>query len=465
MFCPAYISRASTGVEINEQVFPDANFRKYVKDTFDGNKDDILSAEEIQNITCVIVPAYLEVRDFQGIENFPELERLHVDCRWYSSGSDHKEWSAGLDVRYNIKLKKLECFMAEIEGLDLRENPMLEELSLSGVKETVDLSQNVNLKKISLIGKGGDIDLSQNLFLEEIDLEGTFGTVDLSQSKKLKKINLAGGTIKDSSGNFMIYPELEELTLKSSDIILEKILLSGLGALKTVELGKGTIKQAILVNCQRLEEFSGTGCSLEEINLSGCDHLRILNCAENQLKELNVGKGKELREISCHSNRLVSLDLSACKKLEKISAEKNKLRKLKLCSGTKINWLNIKDNDLRKLDLRNIKVGDLFCSNNKLTKLKVNKAIESLYCSNNKLKMLNLSGCKKIKEISCSRNQLKKLNLKNCKALYWLQCSRNKLKTLDVTSCNRIYILDCRKNKIKKIKISRIGKLGLDLKK
>lgn len=130
IFCPAYISRANTNVEINDQVFLDANFRKYVKDTFDQNKDDSLSAEEIQNITDVIVPAYLEVRDFQGIEKFSELESLHVDCLWYSSDNDYTEWSAKLDVRYNTKLKKLECFMAGIEKLDLRQNSMLEEVSL-----------------------------------------------------------------------------------------------------------------------------------------------------------------------------------------------------------------------------------------------------------------------------------------------------------------------------------------------
>ena len=38
---------AAGGVDINETNFPDKGFREYVKEKFDKNKDDILSADEI----------------------------------------------------------------------------------------------------------------------------------------------------------------------------------------------------------------------------------------------------------------------------------------------------------------------------------------------------------------------------------------------------------------------------------
>ena len=38
---------AAGDVEIDETNFPDKNFRKYVEDNFDTNKDGILSADEI----------------------------------------------------------------------------------------------------------------------------------------------------------------------------------------------------------------------------------------------------------------------------------------------------------------------------------------------------------------------------------------------------------------------------------
>ncbi len=45
-----FTASAESGIEINEENFPDDNFRAYVNEKLDQNKDSILSNTEINNI-------------------------------------------------------------------------------------------------------------------------------------------------------------------------------------------------------------------------------------------------------------------------------------------------------------------------------------------------------------------------------------------------------------------------------
>ncbi|MDR3251280.1 MAG: hypothetical protein LBT42_06415 [Tannerella sp.] len=77
---------------------PDANFKSYILENFDANKDGKLSLQEaklIKEIDC----SGREIEVLDGIEKFENLESL--DCK----DNQLEE----LELRYNKKLNKLVC--------------------------------------------------------------------------------------------------------------------------------------------------------------------------------------------------------------------------------------------------------------------------------------------------------------------------------------------------------------------
>jgi hypothetical protein len=83
----------NAGIEI-----PDANFKAYVLENFDTDKDGILSKAEADLIKAISCPD-LEIASIEGVEKFSNLESL--DC------SNNK--LVELELRYNKKLNKLIC--------------------------------------------------------------------------------------------------------------------------------------------------------------------------------------------------------------------------------------------------------------------------------------------------------------------------------------------------------------------
>jgi hypothetical protein len=57
---------AADGVEINATNFPDANFRSYVSDNFDKDKNGFLSNEEISSVSSIFV-YFNNISDLTGI--------------------------------------------------------------------------------------------------------------------------------------------------------------------------------------------------------------------------------------------------------------------------------------------------------------------------------------------------------------------------------------------------------------
>ena len=113
------------GVPISKENFPDSNFRKYIRYSFDINGDGELSWNEIAAIKKLDVG---ETSDYQvgkelygvttlrGIRFFRWLEE--IDC------SSSQLYS--LNVSYNSRLRILQCSHNELSELDLSENPQIE---------------------------------------------------------------------------------------------------------------------------------------------------------------------------------------------------------------------------------------------------------------------------------------------------------------------------------------------------
>ena len=195
---------ADGDVAINEKYFPDENFRGYVKEKFDKNKDDILSAEEIAAVKDIHVEGK-PITSIEGIEHFTALESL--DCsktKLPSLDTSHNEnlvflrcneisTLTTLNVSENTALKHLYCNDNPLTALDLANNTALEKLEC-GENEftTLDLSKNTSLKYFGFFnGKLSSLDLTNNTNLEELYFCGNnFSTIDISKNTKLKFLHL-----------------------------------------------------------------------------------------------------------------------------------------------------------------------------------------------------------------------------------------------------------------------------------
>lgn len=208
---------ADGDVAINEANFPDENFRGYVKEKFDKNKDDILSAEEIAAVKDIHVEGK-PITSIEGIEHFTALESL--DCsktKLPSLDTSHNEnlvflrcneisTLTTLNVSENTALKHLYCNDNALTALDLTKNLALEKLECGDNKlATLDLSMNTELKYFGCFNsKLSSLDLTNNTNLEELHFAGNnVSTLDVSKNTNLKKLRVFSNelTSLDTSKN------------------------------------------------------------------------------------------------------------------------------------------------------------------------------------------------------------------------------------------------------------------------
>ena len=200
---------AAGDVNINETNFPDTNFRQYVKDEFDKDGNEVLSADEIAAADTIFVTGK-PITSIEGIAYFTALttlmcsntklttldtsyntELVFLECNEVST-------LTSLNVSQNTKLKVLRCNDNALADLNLTNNTALEKLECGGNEfTTLDLSKNTNLKYFGFFnGKLSSLDLTHNTNLEELYFCGNnFSTIDVSQNTKLKYLHLFGNQL------------------------------------------------------------------------------------------------------------------------------------------------------------------------------------------------------------------------------------------------------------------------------
>ena len=87
------------GIAINEENFPDANFRDYVKTNFDTTADDVLTESERERVKEMDV-SWKEISDLTGISYFTQLTSLNCGVNDLTT----------LDVSKNTELTTLKCY-------------------------------------------------------------------------------------------------------------------------------------------------------------------------------------------------------------------------------------------------------------------------------------------------------------------------------------------------------------------
>ena len=245
-----------TSLPINEDNFPDPNFRNYIK-TYKAGGKNVLTVEQQRNVTAIEINNK-GVSDLKGIEAFPNLKELNC-----GNNSIQK-----LDLRQNPELEKLICNKNQLTQLDLSKNPNIYFLNCSWNQlKQLDVS---HLKDLVTL------DCSHN------DLE----QLDVKNSKSLVALNCSANQLTELDVDVTHKPNLERVECQNNQ-------------LTSLILGQNKLLKKL--NCAHNQ--------LTQLNLNNMSALKELNCANNQLTVLDVSDSPELTTLWLKNNHLTSLNL------------------------------------------------------------------------------------------------------------------------------------------------------------
>ena len=174
------IAVQSTGVAIDNNNFPDANFRTIVEG-FDTNNDSSLSDTEIaavKKINCF----RKRITNLKGIEYFTSLNNL-----WCAENK-----LTALDVSKNTALTDLYCSSNQLTTLDVSKNTALTDLDCGRNQlTTLDVSKNTALTYLSCgYNQLTTLDVSKNTALTYLSCRNNqLTTLDVSKNTALTKLS------------------------------------------------------------------------------------------------------------------------------------------------------------------------------------------------------------------------------------------------------------------------------------
>lgn len=245
-----------TSLPINENNFPDANFRDYIK-TYKAGSRNVLTVEERSKVETIEVEGW-NISSLEGIEAFPNLKELKC-------GNNSIQ---NLDLRQNPKLETLKCNKNQLTQLDLSKNPKIDYLICSWNQlKQLDVSNLENLE---------NLDCSHN------DLE----QLDVRNSKFLRAL----------------YCSWNRLTELDADVSHKSRLVS-------VECQNNQLTSLILGENKGLEKLNCANNQLTQLNLNNMISLEELKCQNNQLTALDVSSSPNLTTLVLKNNHLTSLNL------------------------------------------------------------------------------------------------------------------------------------------------------------
>lgn len=179
---------ASTGLEFNEFNFPDANFRKAIKQSFpEYTKDNFLTTEEISNIYSLDVSTE-GIKSLKGIEYFINLKYLNISVNNIEELDLSKnENLKSLEASNNQLLKKI-ILPKNIENVYINFNSKLQNFDISNYEKLKTFyAADVNLGSVELISLKD---------LVALDLSNTnLKEIDVSQNLKLEYLNISDNSL------------------------------------------------------------------------------------------------------------------------------------------------------------------------------------------------------------------------------------------------------------------------------
>ena len=178
-------SEEKKGIKIDENTFPDENFRAYILKKIDKDGDGYLSETEIAETTSITCA---DISSLKGIEYFVNVQL--IDCR----GCNLTQ----LDVSENTALEVLYCSKNNLTQLDVSKNTALEDLLCSENNLTqLDVSKNTALEYLDCSENNlTQLDVSKNTELQDLDCSGNNLTqLDVSENAKLCELKCYNNNI------------------------------------------------------------------------------------------------------------------------------------------------------------------------------------------------------------------------------------------------------------------------------
>ena len=464
--------------------FPDAEFRRFLRDCCDTNYDGKLDVD----IKSMTIPTSYGIKSLKGIQLFEALEKL--DC--------HGIGLTTLNVSMNFKLKELDC-----SGNQLKEylpilssglkklncsNNKLTHMNLgirSGLNlEEVDCSNN-EIRNIVMdsVGELVKFDCSNNDLM----------TLDVSQCFKLQELNCSGNqlialdvsnqtqlTQLDCSNN-----KLTELNVKQNGSLTS--LICNDNQLTTLDLSKNNSLSNLNCANNRLACLNVTGIggtitadgnrrpiavhtdgTFELTTLPGFDVSKAINWNGGSVfgttLRVNAGADEVSYQYNCGDgvNRTFIFETSLPINEKNFPDDnfRNYIKTYKAGSRdvlTVEEQRNVETIEVNGRNISNLKgieafpnLKELNCGNNSIQKLDLrqNPELEKLICNKNQLTQLDLSKNPKIYHLKCSENQLEQLDVSHLKDLVTLDCSHNDLEQLDVRKSRSLVALNCSSNRL-----------------
>ena len=453
-------------VTINAANFPDANFRQYVRESFDTNGDGTLSASELGSVTEMNC-SDMNIASLRGVEYFTALKTLYC----------YKNQLTSLDVSRNTALETLWCHANQITSLDIRKNTALKEL-ICGLNPLTSLDVSKNTALIRL-----QIQLSQ------------IETIDLSKNTQLKVLSCFDCQL--TALDLSNLPNLIDLTCYGNQ--LTELDVSHNTALKELSCKTNQLTELDVSHNPALETLDCPSNELTELDVSHNPALRVLYCARNPLTELDITQNPALESLTCpdhftfldlsgnpalinlrcDSPYLLTLDLRGCPALQyavENGTYSNQYHQdtytanyngqdvtcavkddVGLVTGrVPINAANFPAAEFRSYVRTNFDTNndgylslaecqaptELRLLNAGLTSLAGVEYFPNLTyldCSGNALTELDLRGNPKLKMLFCENNGLTALDLRSCHALEKLFCYNDDLSALDLTRSPRLF--------------------------
>lgn len=302
-------------IAIDQEHFPDANFREYIVANIDTDGNGYLS--ESERLAVTILEVYnMKISDLEGIAFFSELKKLSCSDNFLTE----------LDVSKNLKLEELECEKNKINELSVGKNTNL--VSLTCYDNAISQLDVTGCSKLKLL------DCSDNK-LKKLDISMCYYIENLScYNNALESLEL----------------NMNVAILDCSDNSLSSLEVSYNTGLEWFECANNNITSLTIRDCSKLWYLSCSNNKLTSLKIGKCPKLGSLFCYNNDLKSLDVSKCTALYMLYCNDNSLTSLDVSKCTKLYKLKCNGNKLSKLKLGKNP-ISDLYCELNKLKTVDI------------------------------------------------------------------------------------------------------------------
>ncbi len=350
--------RTEDGILLDEAHFPDKIFRDYLYNTYDQNKNHVLSHSEIMRIWTLNLGG-TNVASLEGVKYLTEVDSIYA----------YHTKLTNVDLTGLPNLLTLDLSECALNSLNIRANKNLRTLYLSdttGSLKTVDTSQNAYLSELEVYrGSIRTIDVRSNPELKDAALYGMLDATSGSASYQaiyrsdtgaylsLTKNNeqaVIVADLKSGSADFPSDQFRREIVTEcdwNSDGWLSVTEAKSVTALSPEDDEEAVTTLTGVELFPNLTSLSAYNCRIGELVFTKNPKLQFVDVSYNRvLKKLDVSALPALKSLYCYGNALKDLIIRDQKALEEIDAEDNALETLNIYNCPKLFYVNAADNKL-----------------------------------------------------------------------------------------------------------------------